>query len=465
MDRLLPLVPVAWAVMWATGWFRRQSAKSPLSLGNTLLGFVGLWAAVTWLWKNRKDAITAVAVTVLGGAVLTFAVVWKMVPEWRYTITMPVVLASLLAYLWWDYGKTGGRPLAEVYAMHKARRRVRNAVHSTHEHARVRAAERTPEGWQVEVDHTGKLEPELIGQVMQTGDAKVVPTDVLGRSRVVLDDERRDGWEALTAVRVWPGPSTLRAGRDITVGFDVHGAPVTIPWPGSNGRHVLCGGSSGGGKSVLLRVIIAEMAHCPNVELVLCDPKMIEFRGWAERAHVARGAEETSRAFDAVYAEMMRRYESIPDDEAEWDDSMGTWIVLVVDELATLRRVGTSKEKAEREAKLELLISMGRAAGIGLVLATQRPSAEAMSTEVRDNCRVRIGMGCESLQQATMIMGDSVDIAPCQTIPESLSGGMFVRVDRRAARSRSLFLGPQEPRKIAAETAKHKGEAAWLEVD
>ena len=40
-----------------------------------------------------------------------------------------------------------------------------------------------------------------------------------------------------------------------------------------------------------------------------------------------------------------------------------------------------------------------------LAVATQRPSHEAMSTDVRDNCRVRIGMGCESLQQASMVMG------------------------------------------------------------
>ena len=465
MSELVPLIPVLWGVLWVTGWARRQSAKSAMSLGNSMLGAVGLWAALTWLWKNRKDALTVVAVSVLGIASLSFVAVWRLVPEWRYTITMPVVIATLIAYLWWDYGKTGGRPLSEVFALHKERNRVCNAVHSTHDNARVRAAQKTAQGWQLEVEHTGKIEPELVGQAMQTADARLRPTDVLGRSQLLLDNERHSGWEALAVTREWTGPSTLKAGRPIAVGFDVDGAPVTIPWPGSDGRHLLVGGSTGGGKSVLLRVVISEMAYCPNVELVLCDPKKIEFRAWGDRAHVARGPEETGRMFDAVFAEMMRRYESIPDDDVEWDDSFGPWIVLVVDELASLRRVGTSKEKAQREANLELLISMGRAAGIGLVLATQRPSHEAMSTEVRDNCRVRIGMGCESRQQAEMIMGDSVDIAPCQTIPESLSGGMFVRVDRRATRSRSLFLGPKEPRRIAAETAKYKGEAAWLEVD
>lgn len=457
---LLPLV----GVLWATGWLRRQARRSASSMGNTALGFLGVWAALTWLWKNRKDAITVVAFTSLGLASLAFVAVWKLVPEWRYTITVPVVVAALLAYLWWDYGKTGGRPLAAVIGEQKERNRAYNAVASTHDNARVRRVERTASGWEMVVDHTGKIEPELVGQALQTGDAKLVATDVLGRSKLVLDNERHGPWDRLFVDQAWPGPSTLKAGNLITVGFDSEGAPVTIPWPGSGGRHLLVGGSTGGGKSVLLRVIVSELAYCPNVELVLCDPKMIEFRGWAERAHVARGAEATGAAFDAVYAEMMRRYETIPDDDVEWDDSMGPWIVLVVDELATLRRVGSSKEKAEREAKLELLISMGRAAGIGLVLATQRPSHEAMSTDVRDNCRVRIGMGCESLQQASMVMGDSVDVAPCHTIPESLNGGMFVRVDRRATRARSLFLGPSEPRRIAAETAQHKGEAEWLKV-
>lgn len=460
----MPLIPALFGVLWVTGWFRRQARKNVMAMGNTAVGLVGMFAVVTWLWKNRKDAITVVAMSVLGISAVAFVVLWKLAPEWRYTITVPVVFAALLAYLWWDYGKTGGQPLSAVLALHKERNRAYNAVHSTHDNARVRGAQKTATGWELEVDHTGKIEPELVGQALQTGDATLLATDVLGRSKLVLDDERHGPWDRLYDVRPWPGPSTLKAGRDITIGFDATGAPAAIPWPGSDGRNVLIGGSTGGGKSVLLRVLIAEMAHCPDVELVLCDPKMVEFRGWAERAHVARGPEATGKAFDAVYHEMMRRYEAMPEDQVEWADADGKRIVLVVDEIGALRRIGTPKERNEREQRLELILSMGRAAGIGTVLATQRPSHEAMSTEVRDNCRVRIGMGCESLQQATMIMGDSVDIAPCQTIPESLNGGMFVRVDRRATRSRSLFLGPKEPRKIAAQTAGYKGEAKWLKA-
>jgi hypothetical protein len=96
------------------------------------------------------------------------------------------------------------------------------------------------------VDHTGKIEPELVGQALQTGDAKLVATDVLGRSKLVLDDERHGPWDRLFVDRAWPGPSTLKAGNLITVGFDSEGAPVTIPWPGSGGRHLLVGGSTGG---------------------------------------------------------------------------------------------------------------------------------------------------------------------------------------------------------------------------
>ncbi len=462
LDRLVPLIPVVFAAMWGLGWFRRQSAKSAMSLGNAALGGTVMFAGLVYLWKNRKDAVTVVAISCLLGSLGLLLTLWWLMPEWRLYIIAPVAAAALCAYIAWDYRATGGAPLRVVLDFKRAEVRARNAVTATHDNARPRAAHRTQDGWRIDVDHTGKIEPELVGQALQSGGAKVVPTDRLGRSTIVLDDKARSDWERLYEPRPWLAPTTLKAGRDITIGFDVDGAPVSIPWIGSDGRHVLCGGSTGGGKSVLLRVIIAELAHCPDVELVLCDPKMVEFRGWAERAHVARGPEATGRAFDAVYTEMMRRYNGMPEDQVEWSDSGGKRIVMVVDEIGALRRIGSAKERTEREQKLELILSMGRAAGIGAILATQRPSHEAMSTEVRDNCRVRIGMGCESLQQATMIMGDSVDIAPCQTIPESLNGGMFVRVDRRATRSRSLFLGPSEPRKIAAQTAGYKGEAAWL---
>ena len=79
---------------------------------------------------------------------------------------------------------------------------------------------------------------------------------------------------------------------------------------------------------------------------------MIEFRGWSERAHVAKGAEATGQALDLLHAEMMRRYEQMPDDDVEWDDSMGRWIVLVIDEIAELKKAGTPKEIAARQRRL-----------------------------------------------------------------------------------------------------------------
>lgn len=464
MDKLLPALLPVLGVLWVTGFIRREARKSIWRSGNIIVGGAGMFAVLVWLWKNRRDAVSVVAVTVLSLSTAALIGAWYLVPEWRLSITAPVLVAGLCAAMWWDHKHTGWQPLGVVLADKREEVRVRRAVQETHEHARPRAAHRTENGWRVDVDHTGPIEPELIGQRLQVGGASVLPTDKLGRSTVVLDDTYLGEWEPFRAGRNWQGPKTLKAGKDIVIGFDARGGDVSIPWPGSDRRHLLLGGSTGAGKSAILRVLIAEMAYCPNVELVLCDPKQIEFRGWAERAHVARGTEATGKAFDAVFAEMMRRYESMPDDEVDWDEANGPWIQLVVDELAALRRIGTSKEKAEREQKLELIISMGGAAGIGLALATQRPSHEAMSTDVRDNCRVRIGVGCESSVQAGFIMADSLEKAPCHAIPESMKGGMYVRVDRHATRSRSLYLGPKEPRRIAAETAQHKGEAAWLKV-
>jgi YHS domain-containing protein len=51
---------VAFAAMWGLGWFRRQSAKSVLSLGNAALGGTVMFAGLVYLWKNRKDAVTVV---------------------------------------------------------------------------------------------------------------------------------------------------------------------------------------------------------------------------------------------------------------------------------------------------------------------------------------------------------------------------------------------------------------------
>ena len=461
MSRAIPLLLPLFGAMWALGWFRKQARRSLFSMGNTAVGLVGFWAALTWLYRNRKDAISVVAAAVLAAAVIGFAAVWWAYPEWRLTITLPVALAGLVGYLAWDYDRTKGAPLAEVIAGKREEVRVRNAVHQTHENAHVRSAKRTPDGWALAVDHVGQLDPALVGQAVQVGDARAVPSDKMGRSTLVLEG-RVGGWERFTNPVEWAGPKARKATDPLVFGVDGGGGPVALPFPGIGGLHALIGGSTGAGKSGLVRVLIAELAHCPDVDLVLCDPKRVEFRGWTERAFVAAGEDASGKAFDAVYDEMMRRYEAMPEDQVEWRSGDGNWIVLVVDELAAITQAGPAKARAERVRKLGLILAMGRAAGVGVVGCTQRPSAQVLDLDLRDNFRVRVGLGCESLQQTTMIMGDSADKAPCQAIPESLPGGCYVRLDRKVTRARSLLLDPLKVRQIAAQTAHHKGEMAWL---
>lgn len=463
MSRLLPLILPLLGGFWALGWFRKQARKSVFTMGNTAVGVVGFWAALTWLYKNRRDAISVVAAAVLAAAVIGFGAVWWMAPEWRLTITLPVALAGLVGYLAWDYEHTKGAPLAEVIAGKREEVRVRNAVHQTHENAHVRSAKRTADGWSLAVDHVGQLDPALVGQAVQVGDARAVPSDKMGRSTLVLEG-RVGGWERFAKPVEWNGPKARKATDALVFGVDGSGSPVSLPFPGIGGLHALCAGSTGAGKSGLVRVLIAELAHCPDVDLVLCDPKRVEFRGWAQRAFVAAGEDASGKAFDAVYEEMMRRYEEMPEDQVEWRSGDGNWIVLVVDELAAITQAGAAKARAERVRKLGLILAMGRAAGVGVIGCTQRPSAQVLDLDLRDNFRVRVGLGCESLQQTTMIMGDSADKAPCQAIPESLPGGCYVRLDRKVTMARSLLLDPLKVRRIAAQTAQHKGEMAWLKV-
>jgi len=181
LDRLVPLIPVVFAAMWGLGWFRRQSAKSAMSLGNAALGGTVMFAGLVYLWKNRKDAVTVVAISCLLGSLGLLLTLWWLMPEWRLYIIAPVAAAALCAYIAWDYRATGGAPLRVVLDAKRAEVRARNAVTATHDNARPRAAHRTQDGWRIEVDHTGKIEPELVGQALQSGGAKVVPTDRLGR--------------------------------------------------------------------------------------------------------------------------------------------------------------------------------------------------------------------------------------------------------------------------------------------
>ncbi|WP_179089761.1 FtsK/SpoIIIE domain-containing protein [Paenibacillus sp. FSL A5-0031] len=188
----------------------------------------------------------------------------------------------------------------------------------------------------------------------------------------------------------------------VTVSADLHQASYRV-FIGVNRRgeqryydfdgpypHLLIGGISGGGKSVLLRAILAQLATGPAPDMYLCDLKggveLGIFRDLECVVGFAITLPDVRNAAAAVESEMIRRYEVMAaNGSQQWS---GKKTIFVVDELADFKtRAGDPEAKLKNEIKsiITRLSAKGRAAGVLLVLATQRPSADIVDGLIKTN--------------------------------------------------------------------------------
>ena len=189
-------------------------------------------------------------------------------------------------------------------------------------------------------------------------------------------------------------------------GVGQDGLAVQIGLPEHN---LLIGGEPGSGKSVALSTIIAAAALDPSVGLTLLDGKQVELAAWADVADRFVGAdqEEAVAALEGLRQIMDFRYQVLAatrQRKITRAQSEGLHL-LVVDELAFYLR-GSKKETRDRFAELlRDLVSRGRAAGIIVVAATQKPSHEVVPTWIRDLFSFRLAMRCTSTDASDTILG------------------------------------------------------------
>ncbi len=197
----------------------------------------------------------------------------------------------------------------------------------------------------------------------------------------------------------------------LLMGADIKGAPVIADL--AKMPHLLIGGTTGSGKSVGLNTFILSLiaAKKPSeVKFVLIDPKKIEFSGYNNQKYLyAPVITETAEAV-AVLAylaeEMDKRYglfaENMSKNLADYNrtaDEKLPYIVCVIDEFADLMALDKNVEK-----DVMRLAQKARAAGIHLILATQRPSVDVVTGVLKANFPTRLAYKVASTADSRTIL-------------------------------------------------------------
>jgi DNA segregation ATPase FtsK/SpoIIIE, S-DNA-T family len=181
--------------------------------------------------------------------------------------------------------------------------------------------------------------------------------------------------------------------------------------------HLLVAGSTGAGKSVALNALLGcllRMRTPEQLRLLVLDPKRVEF-GWLDRAAhllapVVVEPEEAVQTLGRLESEMTRRYDLLANagvrDLARYNAKASSpipYLLLVVDELADLMMLASS----EVERSVCRLCQLGRAAGIHIVVATQRPSVDVVTGLIKANLPARLSFAVASQVDSRTVL-DSV---------------------------------------------------------
>jgi S-DNA-T family DNA segregation ATPase FtsK/SpoIIIE len=199
----------------------------------------------------------------------------------------------------------------------------------------------------------------------------------------------------------------------LALGLDVVGRPIIADI--TRMPHLLIAGATGAGKSVAINAFIASIlfkASPEEVRLLMIDPKRIELSVYEDIPHLLHPVvvepKMASRALMWAVKEMERRYRLLEEKRVKSFDSFNEledveklpYIVIVVDELADLMMVASK----DVESSIARLAQMARAAGMHIILATQRPSVDVLTGLIKANFPTRISFKVSSRVDSRTIL-------------------------------------------------------------
>jgi len=237
----------------------------------------------------------------------------------------------------------------------------------------------------------------------------------------------------------------------IALGKSISGKPIVsdlVSMP-----HLLIAGTTGSGKSVCINTIILSLLyrHTPDkCKFILIDPKMLELSTYEGIPHllcpVITEAKKAASVLGWVVKEMESRYRLMTKEGVRNIDGYNTkhklpmpYIVVIVDEMSDLMLVAGK----EIENYIQKLSQMARAAGIHIIMATQRPSVDVITGTIKANFPTRISFQVTSKIDSRTILGE-------QGAEQLLGKGdmLYMSSANRVVRIHAPFVSDNEIEKI-----------------
>ena len=210
----------------------------------------------------------------------------------------------------------------------------------------------------------------------------------------------------------------------LSLGKDIGGSPMFMDL--KKAPHLMIAGTTGSGKSVFLHSIITSMLYKgtpQDLRFIMIDPKMLELSGYEDIPHllhpVVTDPKKSAAALRWAVKEMEMRYKLLSDIGVRDIDSYNSkvqsnndfdaasdllpYIVIIIDELADLMFVAPNEIKES----ITRLSQMARAAGIHLIVASQRPSADVVAGLIKANFPARISFAVSSKTDSRIILDAS----------------------------------------------------------
>ena len=308
----------------------------------------------------------------------------------------------------------------------------------------VASVAQTPSGREVLLKlRPGITAEDLTLQAADLADAHgavrcIVKPDKPGWARVLYFD--RD--PLAVPPGTWPGVHSASVPLTVAVplGLNEDGEVATVAlWQSS----VLLGGLPGSGKSAAMQLLVSGAALDPTADLRIIDAKRgAELGMWRSRATAfAANDVEAVQVLNDVLGEIERRYDAMQAAgirKVSHGDPGFPPVVVVVDELAEVTGTGSKDAKAAGET-LRRIVALGRAAGVTVIAATQKPDSTVVPTGLRDLFKYRLGLRCGARGQAETIAAEVA--AELCTIPADAPGTGYLLTDAGMyARVRCFYL-------------------------